>query len=439
MSNLSRNPLAQLYGHLQRLVEGHLWMKVMLGLAPGVPTGLLLGPSAGLVPEETGRSLASWLGLPGDMFIGLVQMIMIPLVLTSIIQGIAGGGATADLAKLGPKVGLYFLAATVGAIIIGVIAALVIAPGVGLGGQMAVQAAPSAISAPVNSTFNPSELVKVLLPRNPLASMVSGEMLSIVAFALISALAVRSLPTATAAPILALLAAVQEICMIITGWAMRLAPYAVFGLISRVVTQVGLDALGGIGLYMGTVLLSLLVIGILFCTALALFSDMSPFKFLAACRDVLLLAFSVASSAAVMPLSLKTAEEKLGVPTETSRFIIPVGTILNMSGTAAYQAVAALFLAQVYSLELGLPTITLLVVTTVAASIGTPSAPGAGIVMLSTVLAGVGIPTEGIALIIGVDHVLGMARTSVNVLSDLVACVLFTPRSKQAQPEPAAA
>lgn len=439
MPTASRNPLAQLYGHLQRLVEGHLWMKVMLGLALGVAVGLLLGPTAGVVPAQTGRTVASWLGLPGDMFIGLVQMIMIPLVLTSIIQGIAGGGATADLAKLGPKVGIYFLAATVGAIIVGVLAALIIQPGSGLGGQLAIEAAPSAISAPIRTAFEPSDFMKVLLPRNPLASMVSGEMLSIVAFALISALAVRSLPKETAAPILQLLAAVQEICMIITGWAMRLAPYAVFGLISRVVTQVGLGALGGIGLYMGTVLLALLIIGILFCVVLAVFTDLSPLKFLAASKDVLLLAFSVASSAAVMPLSLKTAEERLGVPPETSRFIIPVGVILNMSGTAAYQAVAALFLAQVYALELGLPAIVLLVVTTVAASIGTPSAPGAGIIMLSTVLASVGIPTEGIALIIGVDHVLGMARTSVNVASDLVACVLFKPKSIAEGSEPVAA
>ena len=429
----SLNPLALLYGHLQRLVEGRLWAKVMLGLALGVVVGLALGPTGGLLEPEMGRTVASWLGLPGDMFIGLVQMIMIPLILSSIIQGIAGGGATADLAKLGPRVGLYFLAATLGAIGVGVACALIIEPGSGLGGQLAIEAAPSAIStavAPPKGSFDPSSITKVLLPRNPLASMVSGEMLSIVAFALISALALRSLPKTSAAPILQLLGAVQEICMTITGWAMRLAPYAVFGLIARVVTQVGLGALGGIGMYMGTVLLALLGVALLFGVVLAVFTPMSPLRFLAASRDVLLLAFSVASSAAVMPLSIKTAEERLGVPPETSRFVIPVGVILNMSGTAAYQAVAALFLAQVYELHLGLPAIMLLVVSTVAASIGTPSAPGAGIIMLSTVLASVGIPTEGIALIIGVDHVLGMARTTVNVASDLVACVVFKPAAE---------
>ena len=392
-------------------------------------------PPVGLLEVETGRTVASWLGLPGDMFIGLVQMIMIPLVLSSIIQGIAGGGATADLAKLGPRVGAYFLAATLAAIGLGVAAALIIEPGSGLGGQLAIEAAPSAISQSVSQGgghFDPSSIMKVLLPRNPLASMVSGEMLSIVAFALISALALRSLPATSSAPILQLLGAVQEICMIITGWAMRLAPYAVFGLIARVVTQVGLGALGGIGLYMGTVLAALLGVAVLFGVILAFFTPMSPLRFLSASRDVLLLAFSVASSAAVMPLSIKTAEERLGVPPETARFIIPVGVMLNMSGTAAYQAVAALFLAQVYSLELGLSAILLLVVSTVAASIGTPSAPGAGIIMLSTVLASVGIPTEGIALIIGVDHVLGMARTTVNVASDLVACVLFKPQVEEA-------
>jgi proton glutamate symport protein len=144
----------------------------------------------------------------------------------------------------------------------------------------------------------------------------------------------------------------------------------------------------------------------------------------------LLLAFSVASSAAVMPLSMKTAEERLDVPPEVARFVVPIGAIMNMNGTAAYQAVATVFLAQVYGLEMSAPTLGIVVVTTVAASIGTPSAPGAGIIILVTVLASAGVPAEGIALILGVDHLLGMCRTSVNVAGDLTACVVFSPRAR---------
>src|SRR5690606_36720158 len=148
-------------------------------------------------------------------------------------------------------------------------------------------------------------------------------------------------------------------------------------------------------------------------------------SFLRATRDVLLLAFSLESSAAVMPFTMKTAEQNLRVPPDVARFVVPVGAILNMNGTAAYQAVATVFLAQLYGLELTLPMLALVVVTTVAASIGTPSAPGAGIVILSTVLKSAGVPVEGIAIILGVDHLLGMCRTSVNVAGDLTACVVF--------------
>jgi Na+/H+-dicarboxylate symporter len=144
----------------------------------------------------------------------------------------------------------------------------------------------------------------------------------------------------------------------------------------------------------------------------------------------LLLAFSVASSAAVMPLTMKTAEERLGVPEDISRFVVPVGAIMNMNGTAAYQAVATVFLAQVYGLDLTLSSLSLIVVTTVAASIGTPSAPGAGIVILASVLTSAGIPIEGISIILGVDHLLGMCRTSVNVAGDLTACAVFARTGK---------
>ena len=406
-------------------MEGRLWAKVLIGLFSGALLGFLVGPTLGLVSPAWSQALSSWVGLPGDLFIGLVQMIMIPLIVSSIVQGVAGGLAEIDLKRLGPRLALYFVATTVASIVIGVLIALRIRPGEGLADSMGISPADATAATGVAPGFDPSAALAVVVPRNPLASMVAGEMLSIVAFSLIVAMALRVMDRAQSAPILALLSAVQEICMTITGWAMRLAPFAVFGLLARVTSQVGLEALAGIGLYMLCVVLALVGVVAVYALLVTLVGRVAPGPFFAASKDVLLLAFSVASSAAVMPMTIRTAEEKLRIRPAVTRFLIPVGAILNMNGTAAYQAVATLFLAQVYGLELGLPALLMLVVTTVGASVGTPSTPGGGIIILSSVLASVGVPVEGIALILGVDHLLGMMRTSVNVGGDLVSCTLF--------------
>lgn len=213
--------------------------------------------------------------------------------------------------------------------------------------------------------------------------------------------------------------------MTITRWAMKIAPVAVFGLICQITAMVGLKTIGGLGWYVFTVVLALAVLVLFYVILLLVFAQANIRKFFADVKELLLLAFSTASSAAVMPMSLKTAEEKLGVDPRVSRFVVPVGTTVNMDGTAAYQAVSTVFLAQVYGLEMGVGTLVLLTFTTIAASIGTPSAPGAGVIVLASVLASVNIPADGIAIIIGVDRLLGMLRTSVNVMGDMVACMIF--------------
>jgi Na+/H+-dicarboxylate symporter len=420
-------PLYRLYSQLQGLVESKLWARVLLGLGLGVGAGFVLGPTTGLVDAETSRQVTGWLALPGHVFIGLVQMIMIPLIVASIIQGIAGEGDRDQLRRLGPRVGIYFLVTTVASIVVGVSAALLVRPGRGvtLVAPDAGATTAAAEEAAESAGFDIPAIISEIIPANPLASMLSGEMLSIVIFAVIVGVALISIERSKAEPILNLLFSVQEICMTITKWAMRLAPYAVFGLMARITAAVGLEAIAGLGVYILTVVGALLVLLLLYMLILVALSSISVGHFFASSKDVLLLAFSVASSAAVMPLSMRTAEDKLRVPPEVARFVVPVGAIVNMNGTAAYQAIATIFLAQAYGMDLSLATIALVVVTTVAASIGTPSAPGAGIVILATVLASAGIPLEGIALIIGVDHLLGMCRTAVNVAGDLTACVIF--------------
>lgn len=264
-----------------------------------------------------------------------------------------------------------------------------------------------------------------LLPENPLASMVSGEMLSIVIFSIIVGIALTQMSKKEENPITSLLYAVQEICMTIVSWAMRLVPYAVFGLIAQLISSIGLDSLSGIGYYVGVVVIGLFLLLLFYLLLLSIFGKTNPFIFLKNIVDVQLLAFSTTSSAAVMPLSIKTANEKLGVSPSISNFIVPIGATINMDGTALFQCVSTIFIAQAYGIEISLVNIGLIMVTIVAASIGTPSIPGGGVVVLASVLQSANIPTEGIVIIIGVERILGMFRTAINVTGDLTACVLF--------------
>jgi Na+/H+-dicarboxylate symporter len=222
-----------------------------------------------------------------------------------------------------------------------------------------------------------------------------------------------------------LLGSLQEVCMTVVRWAMLLAPVAVFGLLAQLTAKLGLDALLGMAVYVGTVLAGLLLLFMLYLVIIFLLARHSPLAFMRSVRDVLLLAFSTSSSAAVMPLSIKTAEEKLRVRPSVSQFVIPLGATINMNGTALYQGVAALFLAQVFGIEISIGGMAFIVLTAVGASIGAPATPGVGIVILSMVLGTAGIPAAGIALIMGVDRILDMSRTAINVAGDLVAAKLM--------------
>jgi Na+/H+-dicarboxylate symporter len=426
--------LEELYSHLHALVERRLWLKVVIGMLLGVALGSALSAEADLVSARVASSLIDWIALPGHLFVRLVQMIMIPLVTSSIIRGLAGGGNAAELRVVGPRVAIFFLVLTSVAIVIGVTVGLVLRPGEYIERASWAAEAVTVGDPAGQGAFTVTGFITNLLPENPLASMVSGEMLSIVVFAIIAGLAMLSLDAATAEPVLRLMAAVQEICMAITRWAMRIAPLAVLGLMCQVTATVGLSALGGLGMYVLAVCVSMALLAALNLAIVAVWGGIQPLRFLARSRELLLLAFSTASSAAVMPMSLKTAEEQFDVRTSLSRFIVPVGATINMNGTAAFQAVAAIFLAQVYGVELSVFSIVVLIVTTVAASIGTPSAPGAGVIVLASVLGSIGIPIGGIAIIIGVDRLLGMVRASLNVMGDLTACVFFEALERRRGP-----
>lgn len=419
-------PLKALSAHIEKLVSGRLWLKVLIGLGLGVIAGIVLGPDIGLFQVDTVRTITAWLALPGQLFLAIIQMIVVPLVLASIVGGLAANKDISAMKKNGLLALGFITVFTALAASIGIVLALYIQPG----SYIDATALSDAQVAPLTSTVakgfpEAAELpskVSALIPKNPLASMASGEMLQVILFAAVLGAALLSIPAAQSRPLFDLLAALQEVSLRIVSWAMLLAPLAVFGLITKLVANLGIEVLAGMAIYVATVLLGLLAIACLYFVVAKLALTQKLSTFFINVRELLLLAFSTSSSAAVMPITLEVVENKLSVKPEIARFLVPLGATINMTGTALYQGVATVFLAQVFNVDLGLTSYLFVVTMAVAASIGSPATPGAGIIILSMVLEGVGIPAAGVALILGVDRVLDMCRTAVNVLGDVVAC-----------------
>jgi len=420
-------PLNNLSIHLDRLINGRLWLKVIIGLVLGAGLGILLNPSTGLISENITLRLADWLDLPGQIFMRLVQMIMIPLIFTSIITGIVSN-TSENLKKFGFRLLIYFVFTTAIAIIIGMTVTLLFKPGqyiYSLGGFPQSNESQIVPNEQTNLIENIPSAISNLIPNNPLESILTGEMLGVVIFTIIIGVAITQLRPNTARPIIRFSEAIQKICMIVVSWAMILVPYAVFGLIAALLSRTSVEIFLGLGYYMGVVILGLIILMVFYLVLISILTQKNPFKFLKAIKEPQLLAFSTASSAAVMPLTMKTADEKLGVSSNISDFVIPVGATINMDGTALFQCVTTLFMAQAYGIELTILNLLLITFTVVAASIGTPAIPGGGVIILASVLQNAGIPVDGLIIIIGIDRILGMFRTAVNVTGDLTACLIF--------------
>ncbi len=432
--------LLSLHTYLTRLVEGRMWLKVLIAMAAGLVTGVLIGPGAGLLDPESGAIVGDWLAFPGRLFLVTIQMIVVPLVFASIVRGLSGGQELGEIRRLGLWAVGFFVISTAIAAGTGIQLALWVEPGTYLAGSVLTDPGAGAgvtTAAPPNLRELPDVLLG-LLPNNPLSAMVDGEMLQVVLLAFVMGIALVSLPRASAKPLSDVLGSLQEVCMAVVRAAMRIAPLAVFGLMAQFTSRTGWQTLLGLGVYVGTVLLGLLLVLGMFLLCVRVFAGIAPGRFLRESRELLLLAFSTSSSAAVMPLAIKTVIERFGVRPSTAQFVIPLGATINMNGTALYQAVAAVFLAQVYQVDVGTGSLVLLVAMAVAASIGSPATPGVGIVILASILASIGVPPEGVALIIGVDRLLDMSRTAVNAGGDLVACLFLDRWALPGSAEPAA-
>jgi proton glutamate symport protein len=415
------------------LMRSQLWAQILIAMTLAVGTGLLLSPEMGsplALQPELAAVTGEWLRLPGQLFLNLIQMVVIGLVATSIVLGITSSGDANVLSRVASRIAPYFLTTTTIAVLIGYGIATLVQPGhfVDLG-DVATQAAAAAaagdvaLEAPVAPSLAGS--IADIIPASLAEATLSRNMFQIVVASLIAGTALASLGLARVAPLIQIIQLVQDASLTIVGWAMRLAPFAVFGLIADFVMRIGLSALLGMSVYILCVIGGLAVLLCVYLLIVAVLGRRSPLAFESQVASAQLLAFSTSSSAATMPLSLKTAEHGLNVRPAVARFVIPLGATVNMDGTALYQVIAALFIAQIYQVELSAPGFVMLVVTVVGASIGSPSTPGVGIIILASILHSLGIPASGVAILLGVDRILDMCRTSINVTGDLVACVVM--------------
>lgn len=417
------NHLIQQSSKLRIWARSRLWAQVLVAMVIGIGTGTLLGPAAGLVQPKTAGMIGDWLALPGQLFLGLIAIVLVPLVFSSIVNGLAGVSSSQAMRKLGVRLGLFIITTTFLAAWIGISLAQLFKPGIGL--DLPVEkVAPSAGAAQSFDLTRLPDMVAGVLPTNPAASVIQGDLLAIVILAVLTGIAATQIEKKKVAPFLALLDSLMSISMTIVKWAMLLSPLAVFGLMAQLMIQIGLDSLLGLLSYVGTVLLGLALLFVIYAVTLRLIGGLGFRSFLKVAGPNLLLAFSTSSSSAVMPSTIQTARQ-FQVPDDVAHLVIPLGATMNMAGTALYQSVAILFLAQISGVDLSVSETILLVGTLVASSIGAPGTPGVSIAILASVAAGFGIPATGLVIILGVDRLLDMSRTVVNVTGDIIAAVIM--------------
>lgn len=417
--------------------------------APRILVGLVIGAIAGIGINFLCGS-EPWLEFfvknvtdpLGQIFLRMMIMVVIPLVFTSISLGVAGLGDVGKLGRIGAKTLGYFLLVTALAVTLGLVLVNIIQPGVGLPSEVKDrltqiyqgQTAQSLEKAK-KAEFGIQTFVAIV-PKNPLSAAVDGDMLAVIFFALMVGIGITRIPPARAAPLVGFLEGLADTMVAIINIVMNLAPYGVACLIFSVTARFGFDLMIKLGLFVITVVLGLTLFQfVVYSVFVKVLGKTSPLVFFSAIKDVMLTAFSTSSSNATLPTSLRVAEEELRIPKEIAGFVIPLGATMNMNGTALFEGVTILFLAQVFGIALPISTQIMVVIMAVLMAVGTAGVPGGSISLLILVLQAAGIPGEGIALILGVDRILDMCRTVVNVTGDLTAA-LFVMHSEGLSPTP---
>lgn len=396
--------------------------KVFIALITGIAFGLI---AHGFFPAQFNDFFAKWILTPiGNVFLRGIKMIVVPLVLCSLISGAASIGDIKKLGRVGGKILTYYVLTTALAVTIALIFANLFDPGVGL-------------NIPLPTEYKAAEVPFIMdvftnmIPTNPIESLVKGDMLQIIIFAILFGVSI-TLVGESAKPLLNVINQANDIMLKIIGIIMLVAPYGVFALISKVLITQGIEVLLPLLKYTFTILLVLLIqMLIVYGVALKILGKVNPLKFYKKFWTVMVVAFSTSSSNATIPINLDTCQKRLGVPESISSFTIPLGATVNMDGTAIMQGVAAIFIAQLFGVELNFTHQLLIILTATFASIGTAGVPGAGIVMLAMVLQQVGIPLEGIAIVLSVDRIIDMCRTVVNITGDAVGTVIVSNSEKE--------
>ncbi|EMY70383.1 dicarboxylate/amino acid:cation symporter [Leptospira vanthielii] len=409
------------------------WIQILVSLLLGLILGILLNPETGLVSTLTLKPYLLWMKLPGDIFLNLLQMIMIPLVIVSIALGVSSLRNLKDLWNLGSKTLLYFIFTTIISVSIGISLALIIKPGNHIQTQ-SVEISTNNSDAKLNQNLESvPETIANIIPKNLVIVWSKQQMLSVVFFGMILGIFFLTSRESGAA-LKAFCHSLESFCLWVVATAMKLAPLAVLGLMSYAMVQIGFSLLFGLVSYIGTVILGLFCILVFYSVLILIFTGKNPLRFLNQVREIPLLGFSTSSSSSVLPYSLKLAKEKLKLKETVADFVLPLGATINMDGTALYQAIATVFLSQVYQVNLSSLDLFLLVGTVTAASIGTAATPGVGLVILASILYTFHIPIEGITILFGVDRFLDMCRTSVNLTGDLSCAFIMDHIWKETKP-----
>lgn len=405
-----------------------LHFQIVIALVLAVVCGWLSGTTAHIGPV----SLVDAYDFVGGLFLSALQMLVVPLVVASIVTGVAGLGNVKGFGRLGLKTLFYFATTTLLAILVGLCFVNVIRPGTG--------DTISSRDLPVMTEVTKEQLAKTegrglrdiagiferLIPQNVFKSAAEGDMLGLIFFSLIFGFFLSRLSMDRQGPLLGVFRGLYDVMLMITDLVMRFAPIGVFALVAKVVATTGLEAFRQVALFFVTVLLALGVhMFVVLPLILRFVGGVNPARHYKAMAPALLTAFSTASSSATLPLTMECVEKRAGVSNRTSSFVLPLGATVNMDGTALYECVAAMFIAQAYGIHLGFAAQFTVVLLALLTSIGVAGIPAASLVAIVIILNAVGLPAEGIGLILAVDRVLDMCRTSVNIFSDSCGAVVI--------------
>ncbi|MBB1060185.1 dicarboxylate/amino acid:cation symporter [Marilutibacter spongiae] len=407
-----------------------LHTRMLLGFIVGAGAGLLVNFFIG----EAGwvDALIHYVTDPvGQLFLRLLFMLVIPLVFSALVLGVVEIGDAKSLGRIGGKTLVWILVVTAFAVLIGMVCVNVLQPGTGLSQDVgqSLLAAGSERAADVASKREGVSGIDILLnivPKNPVAAAANGDLIAVMFFALMFGVAATVLQTDGTRSFVSTVQGIYDICLKLIGWVIELAPYAVAALLFSITAKLGVDVLVQLARYVGTVILALAIhFFVVFPILLKLFGGMSPRAFFRGAEPALLTAFSTSSSSATLPTTLKVTEEALGVPRRVARFVCTLGATANMNGTALFEGITVLFLAQFFGVDLSLFQQVMILVMCILGSIGAAGVPGGSLPVIAMILVMFKIPPEGIGLILGVDRLLDMCRTVVNVGGDMAGSVVI--------------